>query len=103
MSGFALTSRAERDIAQIWQSIAKNNPSAAARVEVAFFGAFELLADRPFAGHVRQDLTALPLRFWTITRYPNYIVVYQPEADPLMIIAVLHSRRNLSPILRRRV
>jgi hypothetical protein len=35
------------------------------------------------SGHTRPGLTARPLRFWTLTRYPNYAIVYRPEAVPL--------------------
>ena len=35
-----------------------------------------------------------PLRFWTLTRYPNYAIVYRPETAPLEIVAVTHGKRN---------
>jgi plasmid stabilization system protein ParE len=48
------------------------------------------------------DLTARALRFWTLKRYPNYIVVYRPGTNPLQVIAVLHGKRNLRRILKER-
>ena len=30
-------------------------------------------------GNSRADLTSRSLRFWTLTRYPNYTVVYVPR------------------------
>jgi antitoxin ParD1/3/4 len=53
-------------------------------------------------GHFRPDLTKRPLRFWTLTSYPNYMVVYRPGTSPLHIVAVLHGRRNLRSILKGR-
>jgi plasmid stabilization system protein ParE len=38
----------------------------------------------------------------TLTRYPNYTIVYRPETDPLEIVAVLHGKRNIRRILRQR-
>ena len=52
-------------------------------------------------GHSRFDLTSRSLRFWTLTRYPNYTVVYRPETSPLQVVAVLHGKRNIRRILKR--
>ena len=52
-------------------------------------------------GHVRPDLTKLPVRFWTLPSYPNYIVVYRPETNPLQILRLLHAKRNIRRILNR--
>jgi hypothetical protein len=43
-------------------------------------------------GHTRPGFTSRSLRFWTLTRYPNYAVVYRPETAPLQIVAVLHGK-----------
>ncbi len=53
-------------------------------------------------GHSRPDLTARALRFWTLTRYPNYTVAYRPETAPLQVIAVLHGKRSIQRILKER-
>ena len=53
-------------------------------------------------GHTRADFTNRPLRFWTLTRYPNYAVVYRPETSPLQVIAVLHGKRNARRVLKQR-
>ena len=29
----------------------------------------------------RRDITPLPVRFWTLPKYPNYVIVYRPETD----------------------
>jgi plasmid stabilization system protein ParE len=56
-----------------------------------------------FQGHVRPDLTKLPVRFWTLPNYPNYIVAYRPETNPLQILRVLHGKRNVRRILNRQL
>lgn len=78
MSGYALTPLAKSDIFDVWRYIAIDNLQVAELVEQAIYDACELLAEGPLRGHLRPDLTSRPLRFWTLTRYPNYTIVYRP-------------------------
>jgi antitoxin ParD1/3/4 len=102
MSGYALTPLAKADIFDIWSYIAKESEDAAARVEQAIYNACAFLADGPMCGHSRPDLTTRALRFWTLTRYPNYTIVYRPETSPLQVVAVLHGKRNVRRMLKGR-
>jgi len=95
MAAFRLTPDAIEDLEAIWSFIFGDNPEAADAVEDEIRSACRLLAKEPLIGRVRRDLTALPVRFWTIPRYPNYIVVYKPESRPLEIVRILHGMRNL--------
>jgi plasmid stabilization system protein ParE len=81
-SAYFLTPLAKADIFDIWAYIAENSETAAERVEQAISNACAFVAEGPLRGHTRPDLTPRPLRFWTLTRYPNYTVVYRPETDP---------------------
>ena len=72
MSSYVLTSLAKADIFEIWSWIADDSEDAAARVEQAIYDACAFVAEVPVRGHVRPDLTTRSLRFWTLTRYPNY-------------------------------
>jgi plasmid stabilization system protein ParE len=103
MRAYLLTPLAKADIFDIWIYIAENSETAAERVEQAIYDACSFLAEGPLRGHTRPDLTPHPLRFWTLTRYPNYMVVYWPETDPLQVVAVLHGKRNIRRILGQRV
>jgi toxin ParE1/3/4 len=60
--------------------------------------AFRLLASHPEAGHLRQDLTPLPVKFWPVF---SYVIVYDPAARPLDIVRVFHGRRDVEAILDR--
>jgi plasmid stabilization system protein ParE len=60
------------------------------------------VAESPLRGHIRQGLTTRPLRFWTLTKYPSYTIVYRPDMVPVQIIAVLHGKRNIRRILKQR-
>jgi plasmid stabilization system protein ParE len=103
MSVYALTPLAKADIFDIWSYIAddSNSEETANRVEQAIYDACAFVAEAPMRGHTRSDLTSRPLRFWTLTRYPNYTVVYRPETSPLQVVAVLHGKRNIRRILKR--
>jgi plasmid stabilization system protein ParE len=102
MSAYALTPLAKADIFDIWSFIAEGSENAADLVEQAIYDGCGFLAEGPFRGHSRPDLTNRPLRFWTLTRYPNYTIVYRPETAPLQIIAILHGKRNLGRTLKQR-
>ncbi|MGO9648921.1 MAG: type II toxin-antitoxin system RelE/ParE family toxin [Terriglobales bacterium] len=100
MTRYRFTPQAVADLFDIWSFIAKDNPAAADRVEEAVFRACNFLADSPLAGRIRKDLTALPVRFWVVQPYSNYLIVYRPESNPLQIIRVLHAARDLPAVLR---
>src|ERR1039457_200833 len=84
------------------RSGAYQNPEAADRVEMEIVATCRRLAKHPRMGTKRRDITPLPLRFWTVTRFPDYVIVYRPETVPLQVVAVLHGKRDLKEVLGRR-
>ncbi|HTR25155.1 MAG TPA: type II toxin-antitoxin system RelE/ParE family toxin [Terriglobales bacterium] len=99
MEKYHLTPEAVSDLFEIWDYIAQDNPAAADRVREAVFRACDLLAESPLAGHIRADLTPLPVRFWSVRPYVKYLIVYDPEKKPLQIIRILHGARDLPSVL----
>jgi toxin ParE1/3/4 len=99
MSSYQFTPQALGDLVDIWKFKAQDNPTATARVEEAIFGACNFLADSPLAGRIRKGLTPLPVRFWVVQPYSNYLIVYDPENRPLRIIRILHGARDLPSLL----
>ena len=99
---FELTTQATEDLDAIWWFIAEDNRDAADRVEREILATCRRLAKHPRMGTRRQDITPLPVRFWTVTKFPNYVIVYRPETVPLQVVAVLHGKRDLKEILERR-
>jgi plasmid stabilization system protein ParE len=99
---FRLTPQATEDLDAIWWIIAEDNPAAAERVETEIIGACHRLARHPRIGTKRQDITMLPVRFWTIPKFPNYVIVYRPDTVPLQVVAILHARRDLAEVLEKR-
>ena len=102
MSIYALTPLAKSDVFAIWSYIAQDDREIADRVEQTIYQACEFIAESPLTGHIRSDLTHRALRFWTLPRYPNYMIVYRPETNPLEVIAILHGQRNLRRVLSGR-
>jgi|ERR1700691_4508819 antitoxin ParD1/3/4 len=97
---FQLTPRALNDLDEIWEYIAADNVNAANRVESAILAACTSLARHPLLGSKRTEITNLPVRFWTVTKFPNFIVVYRPDTKPLRIVTVLHGKRDIKTFLQ---
>lgn len=69
------------------------------RVEGEFHELFASLGRMPRLGHARKDLTKRPVLFFALY---SFLVVYEPEAEPIRIMAVLRGRRNVKRILKDR-
>jgi addiction module RelE/StbE family toxin len=97
------TQQAVEDLDDIWWFIAADKRDAADRVEAEIVASCRRLAKHPLMGVKRQDISRLSVRFWTVTKFPNYVIVYRPETSPLQVIAVLHGNRDLKEVLGGRV
>jgi plasmid stabilization system protein ParE len=102
MSSYVLTPLAKSDIFEIWRMIAADSEQAADRVERAIYETCAFVAESPMRGHTQPEAVGLPLRYWTLTRFRNYTVVYKPESSPLEIVAVMQGKRNYRWILKQR-
>lgn len=102
MAAYRFTPQATADLFEIWSYIAGDNNEAADRVETAICDACSFVARAPLSGKVRQNLTNRTLRFWTVQRFPNYVIVYRPGTQPLQIIRILHGKQNLQRVLGER-
>ena len=91
MSGFVLHPDALTDLNEIWEYIAADNPGAAGRVLKEIYEAIRALVPFPQVGHSRSDLTSQPLRFHPIR---GFLIVYAPDEKALLVLAILHGRRN---------
>jgi plasmid stabilization system protein ParE len=102
MTGFVLHPEAYTDIEDIWEFIAEDSLDAADRVRELIYEAIGKLISFPHQGHRRPDLTLRPIRFITVR---HYLIAYAPDESPLLVIAVIHGRRNprvMAAILRGR-
>lgn len=96
MKGYVLAPAAVEDLDEIWLHVARDNIDAAERVLDELESACELLAGRPHAGHVREDLADTSVRFWSVR---SYLIVYRPDRVPLEIVRFWHGARGTPNLL----
>ena len=94
-----LAPRARRDALEATRWIAKDNPAAAKALREAIAKAARLLSDNPRIGAARPEIAGERLRFLFLTGFP-YVVVYDCEPVPPLILRVLHGARDLPEVLR---
>ena len=100
MSAFVVAPEAEDDLIRIWRYLLEHAGIAIAdRIEGELLNAFESLAAAPGKGHRRADLTNQDVYFYTLY---EYMIVYR-RAARVEFVAVLHGRRNVERILKRRL
>jgi toxin ParE1/3/4 len=90
------TPQASKDLEQIADYIARDNPRAAARFIENIEQKCQFLADFPGSGTGSDDL-APQLRSFAVG---NYVIYYRPVADRIEIIRVLHGARDISKFFR---
>ena len=95
-NNYFLSLEAERDIDEIVNYLLKESNKAADLFIDATYHAFEMIAEHPEIGHVREDLTPQPVRFWVFKW--RYLVIYNPK-NPIEIIRVLNSYRDIIALL----
>lgn len=95
MADVEISGPARRDLREIHRWIAQDDPVAADRVLSDLRDAVTRLAEMPGLGHVRDDLADETLRAWTVRRY---VVIYQPDRVPLLIVRVLSGYRDIGSI-----
>ena len=102
MSGFVFHPDAVADLNEIWEYIAADSPDAADLIMEEIHEAIRALVPFPQQGHRRSDLSSRPLRFHPVR---DYLIAYAPDEKPLVVLAVLHGRRNprvIAAVLRER-
>ncbi len=88
--------QAERDRADIWDHIALDSPSAAARIDLLFSEAAASLArfserGRPGIGPGTRELQP----------HESYRLIYEVNGDDVWVLALIHSARHWPPFRDR--
>ena len=65
---------------------------------MAVLEAGRLIGEHPLVGSVRPEFGTTSLRFLSLQRFP-YLLAYNPEADPPLIVRILHAARDLPTAL----
>lgn len=89
------TPEAEQDRDEIWDTIAADDPLAAARMDLLFAEAAAKLADFPMLGHVGKILGT---REWI--PHESYRLVYEIAIDEstVWVLALVHTARQWPPV-----
>lgn len=83
---------AERDLLEIHDFIAQQNPAAADRMQALFSRAVKNLQDHPL---IYREGRVSGTR--EIVVHPNYVLIYRIADDAVWIVSVLHSARRYLP------
>ena len=86
-----ISATAFAEIADVLSYIAKDNPSAAARVASQIDHTIQLISQFPELGRVkyRASVRMLPIR-----RYSQYLLFYVIDGDEIAIVSLRHARRR---------
>jgi toxin ParE1/3/4 len=90
--------RAQRELRDAVLWIEKDNPAAADALLAAAIAAARGLQAGPKLGRVRLDLAPAQYRFWSLRGFP-YLLVYDAEAEPPIILRLVHQSRDLPATL----
>jgi plasmid stabilization system protein ParE len=96
MRSYFLAEIAEQDIDNIVSYIAQDSSKTALRFLDSLYNTMDKLAETPFIGHTREDLTNQPVRFLTFKWH--YLIIYKPS-NPIEIVRVLSGYRDISNLL----
>ena len=100
MARYSLSPEAKEDLSEIRGFLASQGGNRIAKyVLQEIRAAFRLLASHPDAGHLRKDLTPLPVKFWPVFSYLMYTIL---RLAPLRSCACFTPDGTLKPFLARR-
>jgi toxin ParE1/3/4 len=101
MPSLLVHQRAQADVEDHAVLIARDNMQAAIRYMDAAERAFLKLSENPGMGPEWEPrLRDYPgLRFWPITGYRNYLVLYFPREQGVEIVRVIHGARDVTRVM----
>lgn len=97
---YIVSPEANSDLFDIWRWIARDSLDLADRIESELYDAFGAIGRMPSIGHKRRDLTSHPVLFFPVY---SYLIIYDPEAKPVRIVAVMRGARNIKKSLLARI
>jgi plasmid stabilization system protein ParE len=98
VSRYRLTAPALRDLEEIVTYLTREaSTEVSERIEAKLFDAFANLAEKQLLGHRRLDVRRKDLLFYLVD--PYLIAFQREEKQTVMIVRVLHGKRNVGSIL----
>ena len=98
MSELIRSNAVDKDLLDIWLHIARDNPPAADHLLERIQQRCHLYTSQPEMGQPRPDLGA-NVRCFSVD---NYVVIYRPHEDGIVLLMVIHGSRDIPPLLRQR-
>ena len=98
MTAAGLSPAARRDLLGAMRWIARDNPAAASALRDSIAKAASQIGTHNYAGVSRPDLANPPYRFAILTGFP-YVIVYNADRKPPLIVRILHGARDLPELL----
>ena len=92
-----ISKNAQNDITEISDYIAKDSLSAAQNIVLLFKKTFELLAEYPQTGTIKEKLGDGKVRVFAIKK--NFSIIYKLEDDAVIILRVLTRYQNIFAVL----
>ena len=97
-TGYILSPEAQQDLSEIRAFYLQEAGAKVAQYVIREIAhALRFLATTPGAGHIRQDLTLEPVKFWPVF---SYLIVYDPSMEPLGVARILHGNQDLQTMFR---
>jgi len=90
--------RAQRELRAAAEWIAEDNPAAADALLAAAITAARRIQAWPKLGRIRLELAPGRYRFWSLRGFP-YLLVYEAETKPPIILRFVHQSRDLPAVL----
>lgn len=88
----------DEDLLNIWLHIARDNPGAADRQLDRIENRCRLYASHPDMGELRPDL-GVNVRCFPVD---NYVVIYRPGDDGILVLLITHGSRDIPAAFRER-
>ncbi|MBO9559867.1 MAG: type II toxin-antitoxin system RelE/ParE family toxin [Caulobacter sp.] len=98
MSQAGFSPHARRDLIEAEAWIRSDRPSAAAGFRRAVLRGARQIFEQPKCGVERLEIADRPHRFLVVGGFP-YLLVYDAERRPPLIVRVLHGARDLPTVL----
>jgi len=91
-----ISPRAMRDIGEVFDRIAANDPQAARRVREAILDTADLLASNPELGTLVRHAARRheKIRWFVLPRFRSYLLFYMPFEETIAVVRVLHAARD---------
>ena len=99
MTAAVLSPATRLDLIDAVRWIAHDNPAAARALRDSVEKAARHIGAHPFHGVARPDLADPPNRFAVLAGFP-FIVVYNSDRRPPLIVRIVHGARDLPDLLR---